>query len=473
MNKALLALGLALLAASPSLAAPSADKVDSLPQMGTFKFNVYSGYLKVNDKKQLHYLFAESQQSPSNDPVIIWFNGGPGCSSMLGFTTENGPFIMKEETDVFVENPYSWNKEANMLYIEAPAGVGYSWCQDEESCTFNDTTTADDNLVAVLDWFNRLFPEYKNNDLWVSGESYGGIYVPYLASRMDEHNSKAASGDFKFNLKGFMVGNGVTNWTYDTTGAFVDMGFMHGLYDYALRKQLDKFKCTYANLEFTDPSKKCLDLLDKFSTFTDRINVYDVYRKCYAPGPELYGQDHFNLVKVGDSIKAYRNFATTQDYTPWIYTSEGKHKLTGLPPCTFGQPIIDYLNTQEVRQKLHIPDHVQAWTLCTRNITYNKQEIGSQWAYEALRGKYRLLHYSGDTDGAVPTLGTMRWMDALGWEIKEPWRPYYLNGNVAGYIEVYDGVTLGTVHGAGHMAPQWRPPETYHLIFSFVKDTKP
>lgn len=83
--------------------------------------NFYSG-------RHLHYVLAQSQRDPKNDPLIVWFNGGPGCSSMLGFLQEHGPFKMEDEDTKFQKNDWSWNKEANMLYIESPAGVGYSYC---------------------------------------------------------------------------------------------------------------------------------------------------------------------------------------------------------------------------------------------------------------------------------------------------------------------------------------------------------
>jgi carboxypeptidase C (cathepsin A) len=68
-----------------------------MPDMATFDtYGFYSGYLNVNDTKELHYLFVESQSSPSIDPLVIWFNGGPGCSSMLGFSQEHGPFVMED-----------------------------------------------------------------------------------------------------------------------------------------------------------------------------------------------------------------------------------------------------------------------------------------------------------------------------------------------------------------------------------------
>ena len=80
-----------------------------------------------------------------------------------------------------------------------------------------------------------------------------------------------------------------------------------------------------------------------------------------------------------------------------------------------------------------------------------------------------MLHYSGDTDGAVPTLGTQNWIATLGWKVTESWRAYELGGQVAGYLEGYEGdFTFATVHGAGHMAPQFKRPETYHLIFNWI-----
>ena len=121
---------------------------------------MYSGYLAVNGTpKLLHYMFVESQGNPTTDPLVIWFNGGPGCSSMLGFTQEHGPFVMEDGGTTFSRNAYSWNREANMLYIESPAGVGFSYCGVEDGCRYDDDSSAADNLAAVLNWFVK-FPEY-------------------------------------------------------------------------------------------------------------------------------------------------------------------------------------------------------------------------------------------------------------------------------------------------------------------------
>lgn len=124
------------------------------------------------------------------DPVIFWFNGGPGCSSLLGWAQEHGPYVLNDNTTEFVKNEFSWNKEATVIYLESPAGVGFSICK-EERCSFDDDSSADDNLIALLNIMTMKFPELQKNKLWLSGESYAGIYVPYLALRIHNYTEHA------------------------------------------------------------------------------------------------------------------------------------------------------------------------------------------------------------------------------------------------------------------------------------------
>ena len=170
---------LALLATA-ALAAPKEDLMSNLPDAPAFKSDTYSGYLNVSDTKSLHYTFASSMDNPEKDPIIIWFNGGPGCSSMLGMMQELGPIVLDDGEDYFKTNPHPWNERANVLFIESPAGVGWSVAGTEADMSTNDMVQSQDALAALQDWFTE-FPEFLSNGLFVSGESYGGIYVPYLA----------------------------------------------------------------------------------------------------------------------------------------------------------------------------------------------------------------------------------------------------------------------------------------------------
>jgi carboxypeptidase C (cathepsin A) len=115
--------------------------------MDDLSFGMYSGYINITGTtKQLHYVAALSQNDPKTDPVIVWFNGGPGCSSMLGWAQEHGAYVIEDGTNNFVRNDYAWNTEANMFYIESPAGVGFSICNTTADCTFDDDNSAADNL---------------------------------------------------------------------------------------------------------------------------------------------------------------------------------------------------------------------------------------------------------------------------------------------------------------------------------------
>ena len=166
--------------AAVTMAAPAEDLMGQLPDAPAFPTNTYSGYLKATETKSLHYVFAESQSDPANDPVIMWFNGGPGCSSMLGMMQENGPRVINDGEDFIVENDETWNKRANVLWIESPAGVGWSQAGTDADLDTNDVIQSQDALAALYSFYDK-FPEFKTNKLFVSGESYAGIYVPYLS----------------------------------------------------------------------------------------------------------------------------------------------------------------------------------------------------------------------------------------------------------------------------------------------------
>ena len=137
-----------------------------MPDLGN---GFYSGYLPVGTtSKKLHYMATLSRNDPKYDPSIIWFNGGPGCSSMLGFAQENGPYIINEGTYNFTYNDWAWNNNANVFFIEMPAGVGYSICGNVTECVFDDNNSADDNLLAVLYLFQNKFTAIQNNSLYIS-----------------------------------------------------------------------------------------------------------------------------------------------------------------------------------------------------------------------------------------------------------------------------------------------------------------
>ena len=183
------------------------DLVTSLPDYPYYS-TFYSGYLNVNSYKQFHYILNPSNSNGDKKPLILWLNGGPGCSSLEGWATENGPLKLDSDGN-FIYNEYSWNLVANMLYIESPGNVGYSYIDStsDYELEVNDDIVAEDNLKALLDFFNK-YPSYKGKDFYISGQSYAGIYIPYLAYKILKYNEQVVSSK-KINLKGIIVGNGI------------------------------------------------------------------------------------------------------------------------------------------------------------------------------------------------------------------------------------------------------------------------
>ena len=297
-------------------AAVEADRVIALPGQTTFDtYAFYSGYLDIADTTNaLHYMFVESQSSPSTDPLLIWFNGGPGCSTMIGWAQEHGPWILKDGEYEFTENPYSWNLRANVLYLESPAGVGYSYCGSTEDCTFDDVSAADQNLKAVLKFF-ELYPEFGGNDLYITGESYAGIYVPYLAKWIYDFNqaNKDDQSVFKPNLVGFAVGNGCTNWTYDCDAAYIPWGFWSSLYSQELRAKMLADKCDYSGHYLPNMTPVCAGYYDQFLALTSEVNIYNIYGICYGtsinPAEEAQISEQTGKVREPQSKSEYSRWA--------------------------------------------------------------------------------------------------------------------------------------------------------------------
>lgn len=162
-----------LLVAALASTKPNAVKIDAISAV--YDKPWYSGYLDVdNNTTHMHYFFHPSQSSPEKDPVLVWFNGA--CSSLLGALYEHGPFIFQDTFSSLILNEHSWNKKANVLYIESPAQVGFSY-MDNKAPTWDDMNIAELNAKTIREFFNT-WTEYQGRDTYIAGESYAGIYVP-------------------------------------------------------------------------------------------------------------------------------------------------------------------------------------------------------------------------------------------------------------------------------------------------------
>ncbi|KAH6819242.1 serine carboxypeptidase-like 29 [Perilla frutescens var. frutescens] len=421
------------------------DRVFKLPgQNFNVSFAHYAGYITVNQEsgRALFYWFFEAEEDPSSKPLLLWLNGGPGCSSIaFGLAEEIGPFHIEKDGKTLYLNPYSWNKVANILFVDSPVGVGYSYSNTSSDLLSNgDKRTAADSLKFLQNWFER-FPQYKGRDFYLSGESYAGHYVPQLSHAILEHNQK--NGEETINLKGFVVGNALTDDFHDHFGVFQFMWSV-GMISDQTYKQLNSH-CDFQS--FVHTSEECIKVLEIADQEIGDIDLYSIYTPpCTANFSRL---NHLwrRKSKVGFLRRAY-------------------------DPCTEQHSIV-YFNLPEVQDALHIRSRNSAWQweTCSNLVSENWQDSPRSVLNvyrEVLPSGLRIWMFSGDTDAVIPVTSTRYSIDALKLPTVSPWRAWYDDGQVGGWTQEYKGLTFVTVRGAGHEVPLHKPKQALTLIKSFL-----
>ncbi|XP_070760047.1 lysosomal protective protein isoform X2 [Enoplosus armatus] len=431
------------------------DEVTHLPGM-MFKPNYrqWSGYLQARPGKFLHYWFVTSQRDPVKDPLVLWLNGGPGCSSLDGFLSENGPFHVNNNGATLYENTFSWNKIANLLYVESPAGVGYSYSDDQKYAT-DDDQVAEDNYKALQSFFAK-FPNFTKNEFFIFGESYGGIYAPTLSLRV-------ATGAAKINFKGFAVGNGLSSFALNDQ-SLIYFGYYHGLFGEDLWRDLninccDKGRCNFYN----SSSEACKTLVNvAFGIVYDSgLNEYALYLDCEGGRRSHRGYER----TMSHLFKNYRKNLLTHKVMP------SSMSLGEVPPCINSTAQMNWLNRGDVRKALHIPDTLPPWDICS-------DDVGEQYTnlYPTVKEVYlkllsldlRALVYNGDTDMACNFLGDQWFVEDLRLNATTKYQTWLHDDQIAGFYQQFGNITFLTVKGAGHMVPQWAPGPAFHMFQSFL-----
>jgi cathepsin A (carboxypeptidase C) len=172
-----------------------------------------SAYDQAETKHYFYWFFekrststASSESTEEPVPLLIWLNGGPGCSSMLGLLTENGPCLVNEAGDGTTVNPYSWNEVAHVLFLDQPATVGYSYGRANDS---TDEMMAEDAYYFIQSFLqSEEGQKYQGSPLYLTGESYAGHYIPAIAHRILEGNNHYAKNNLlHVPLAGLAIGN--------------------------------------------------------------------------------------------------------------------------------------------------------------------------------------------------------------------------------------------------------------------------
>mmetsp|Transcript_5252 Transcript_5252/g.3974 ORF Transcript_5252/g.3974 Transcript_5252/m.3974 type:complete len:245 (+) Transcript_5252:711-1445(+) len=207
----------------------------------------------------------------------------------------------------------------------------------------------------------------------------------------------------------------------------------------------------------------CIILFDDIMISTQDFNIYDLYRMAYPDSLALKSENRYKEVVINGETLRYKRGFTVSEYTPW-------HPLASrFDHILLGDYVTDYLNREDVKTALHVPTNV-VYEGCKSQADYHYQEEASRWIYDTLRGHYRILIYSGDTDGIVSNYGTRTGVRSLNWGVTEEWRPWMTDGQVSGYIEKHNGLDFVTIHGVGHMAPQWKRKDVTRMISAWLHE---
>ncbi|XP_021911534.1 serine carboxypeptidase-like 45 [Carica papaya] len=428
------------------------DRIGRLPGQPQVEFQQYSGYVNVDDKKQraLFYYFAEAEVDPISKPLVLWLNGGPGCSSLgVGAFSENGPFRPRGE--VLVKNEYSWNREANVIYLESPIGVGFSYSIDTSSYEgVNDKITARDNLVFLRRWFVK-FSQYRNRSLFIAGESYAGHYVPQLAQLMLQFNKK----EFLFNLKGIALGNPVLEFATDFNSR-AEFFWSHGLISDSTYKMFTS-SCNYSRYvsEYYRGSISpiCSRVMSQVSTETSRfVDKYDVTLDVCISSV-LSQSKIISPQQVGETIDV-----CVEDET------------------------VNYLNRQDVQKALHARlVGVRRWSVCSNILDYellNLEIPTINIVGTLIKAGIPVLVYSGDQDSVIPLTGSRTLVSHLAemLQLKTtiPYRVWFEEQQVGGWTQVYGNIlSFATIRGASHEAPFSQPERSLVLFKSFLDGRPP
>ncbi|KAK3076840.1 hypothetical protein LTS18_011862, partial [Coniosporium uncinatum] len=312
----------------------------------------YSGYADVGENEHIFWWFFEARnQNTTTAPLTVWINGGPGSSSMIGLFQELGPCFVAEDGTPY-NNPYSFSNASNMLFIDQPTQVGFSYsipvpgfkdgnsgnlvrlpnntCPEyasdwscgtysypNETLTANSTPAAAPNFWKTLQGFMGAFPQYSRDGFYFTTESYGGHYGPIFNEYILEQNAKNITGAKKINLEGVLIGNG---W-YDPLlqyKAYYDYIVWGNTYDYF---PLNTSIVSYMYNGMFGPG-----------------NCHDMIVDCNTRGIN-------EICSYADNF-CYANVENVYD----IYTGRDEYDMRFLTPDPFPPTFyVDYLNTPKVQ----------------------------------------------------------------------------------------------------------------------------
>jgi len=372
----------------------------------------YSGLLTVDPENNgnMFFWFFPASEAPETAPVVIWLQGGPGGSSMFGALKLHGPVITTNtDNDTLTgatNNPYTWAKKHNVIYIDNPVGAGYSF-SNKLPTTNNDVT---DNLYEFLQQWYKLFPEYQGNPFYAFGESYAGKFVPAITKRIHEQNS-GGHDVIPINIGGMGIGDG---WM----SPYHNARYANFLYYVSLLDENQRDECLVMEQE-TQRLIEAGQFYDAWMSWNIEFGTMLDYAGC----PYYYNIQLCELDPVEDNYEEFCN---------WDSTRQALH-VGNLEFPNSGDVYFSMIN-------VFMDDGIEDIEFCLEN--------------------YRTLIYNGNFDIICDHSGILDMINDLNWsgleKYKSAEREVYKcseHNEVIGYLTKADNLNLLVVRNAGHMVP--------------------
>lgn len=335
-----------------------------------------AGYFQLDSTEaaEMFYFYFQNREQNPDAPLAIWLSGGPGCSSEVGLFFELlGPYLVDRETLEVTENPDGWDRAVNLIFVDQPVNVGFSYSTSDEDRVYDEDRVAADMLDFVLE-FLEVHPELKGKEIFVTGESYAGHYIPHIAHHMYEYGLEHS---MPVKLAGIAIGNGMSSPTIQYS-AYSDFALDNDLIDDATYKWIKQWEPT-----------------------------------CEELGSVCYRTEDFADCTWADTYCTSSTFNVVMNVNPGMNVYDIRKGCEG-PLCYPMEWLSDFLNSEEVQAALGVD---RKWIACSRAVGIDfagdRFLRSDDLIPDLLHAGVRVLIYAGDQDFICNWLGNRRWVDQL------------------------------------------------------------